>query len=428
TICLFYFQTVEVHVQSRARLCTGHGGQGQRRPKLVPTPTRVKSGHLELPVPLALFPTLRPPAPGAGRRSRGHPAPRPAPAQTPRLCPSLTPDPRGRGGKGRGQAGGRGRARSVGVAGGRGRGGIRAVEAAVEFRKEAGAARRGGARQVGVAGGRGRGRIRAAEAAVEFRKEAGAARRGGARQVGGAWAGPRGSLPGGRSRGVGGAGRGGRGGSWTRWAPGARGPSLATRSAAGSRVALPAGARAAAPRGGGRRKAAMAPWELSGSAVLAAAVFVGGTASSPLVAPANVDVLKAMVADNSLGDPESPVTPSTPGSPPVSPGPLSPGGTPGKHICGHHLHTVGGAVERDVCHRCRHKRWHFIRPTNKSKQGHARRQGEVTVLSVGRFRVTKVEHKSNQKERRSLMSVSGTDSVNGDVPATPVKREQSDTE
>lgn len=270
----------------------------------------------------------------------------------------------------------------------------------------------------------------------------------------------------------------------------------------------------------------MAPWELSGSAVLAAAVFVGGTASSPLVAPdiggshtlhsrtettpeptnntgnghpeyiayalvpvffimglfgvlichllkkkgyrctteaeqeveekvekielndsvnensdtvgqivqyimkneANVDVLKAMVADNSLGDPESPVTPSTPGSPPVSPGPLSPGGTPGKHICGHHLHTVGGAVERDVCHRCRHKRWHFIRPTNKSKQGHARRQGEVTVLSVGRFRVTKVEHKSNQKERRSLMSVSGTDSVNGDVPATPVKREQSDTE
>uniref|UniRef100_A0A384CXN2 RELT like 1 n=1 Tax=Ursus maritimus TaxID=29073 RepID=A0A384CXN2_URSMA len=143
---------------------------------------------------------------------------------------------------------------------------------------------------------------------------------------------------------------------------------------------------------------------------------------------ANVDVLKAMVADNSLGDPESPVTPSTPGSPPVSPGPLSPGGTPGKHICGHHLHTVGGAVERDVCHRCRHKRWHFIRPTNKSKQGHARRQGEVTVLSVGRFRVTKVEPKSNQKERRSLMSVSGTESVNGEVPVTPVKRNQSDTE
>ncbi|KAM9699513.1 RELT-like protein 1 isoform 1-T1 [Dama dama] len=143
---------------------------------------------------------------------------------------------------------------------------------------------------------------------------------------------------------------------------------------------------------------------------------------------ANVDVLAAMVADNSVCDPESPVTPSTPGSPPVSPGPLSPGGTPGKHICGHHLHTVGGPIEQDVCHRCRHKRWHFIKPTNKSREGRPRRQGEVTVLSVGRFRVTKVEPKSNQKERRSLMSVSGTDSVNGEVPGTPVKRQQSETE
>ncbi|KAK1345994.1 hypothetical protein QTO34_008461 [Cnephaeus nilssonii] len=143
---------------------------------------------------------------------------------------------------------------------------------------------------------------------------------------------------------------------------------------------------------------------------------------------ANADVLKAMVADNTICDPESPVTPSTPGSPPVSPGPLSPGGTPGKHICGHHLHTVGGAVERDVCNRCRHKRWHFIKPTSKSKEGRPRRQGEVTVLSVGRFRVTKVEHKSNQKERRSLMSVSGAESVNGEVPVTPQKRERRGTE
>ncbi|XP_022421979.1 RELT-like protein 1 [Delphinapterus leucas] len=143
---------------------------------------------------------------------------------------------------------------------------------------------------------------------------------------------------------------------------------------------------------------------------------------------ANADVLKAMVADNNLCDPESLATPSSPGSPPVSPGPLSPGGTPGKHICGHHLHTVGGAVERDVCHRCRHKRWHFIKPTNKAKEGRSRRQGEVTVLSVGRFRVTKVEQKSNQKERRSLMSVSGTDSVNGEVSMTPLKRERSGTE
>ena len=45
-----------------------------------------------------------------------------------------------------------------------------------------------------------------------------------------------------------------------------------------------------------------------------------------------------------------------------------------------------------------------------------------------RFRVTKVEHKANQKERRSLMSVSGAETVNGEVPATPVKRERSGTE
>ncbi|XP_038608784.1 RELT-like protein 1 [Tachyglossus aculeatus] len=143
---------------------------------------------------------------------------------------------------------------------------------------------------------------------------------------------------------------------------------------------------------------------------------------------ANADILKAMVADKSVSDPESPLTPTTPGSPPLSPGPLSPGGTPGKHGCGHHLHTVGGAVEQDICSRCRHKRWHFIRPATRAKEGRGRRQGEVTVLSVGRFRVTKVEHKANAKERRSLMSVSGGESVNGEVPATPVKRERSDTE
>lgn len=39
-----------------------------------------------------------------------------------------------------------------------------------------------------------------------------------------------------------------------------------------------------------------------------------------------------------------------------------------------------------------------------------------------------MEHKSNQKERRSLMSVNGNEGVNGEVPVTPVKREQSDTE
>ncbi|XP_074848690.1 RELT-like protein 1 [Carettochelys insculpta] len=138
---------------------------------------------------------------------------------------------------------------------------------------------------------------------------------------------------------------------------------------------------------------------------------------------ANADMLKAMVADNSVCDPESPGSPTTPGSP-VSPGsPLSPSDTPSKHVCrGRHLHTVGGVAEKDVCTRCSHKRWHLLKPNNKSKEPKKSRQGEVTVLSVGRFRVMKVEHKSTSKERKSLMSVSGVEGVNGEVPATPIKQ------
>ncbi|XP_029445413.1 RELT-like protein 1 [Rhinatrema bivittatum] len=136
---------------------------------------------------------------------------------------------------------------------------------------------------------------------------------------------------------------------------------------------------------------------------------------------ANADVLKALVADNSVigdnsvFDPESPATPYTPGSP-ASPGtPLSPNATPSKHTCrGHHLHTVGGVAESNVCTRCSHKRWQLLRPMQKTKEAKKGRVGEVTVLAVGRFRVTKVEPKS--KERKSLMS-------DGDVPSTPAKAE-----
>ena len=139
---------------------------------------------------------------------------------------------------------------------------------------------------------------------------------------------------------------------------------------------------------------------------------------------ANADVLKAMVADSSVFEPESPMSPNAPGSP-TSPGsPLSPGAASLKHNCkGHHLHTVGGVIEKDVCSRCSHKRWHHIKPAHKSKEHRRSRLGEVTVLSVGRFRVTKVEHKSNSKERKSLMSVTGVEGLNGDMPATLVKQE-----
>ncbi|NXY06330.1 RELL1 protein, partial [Pteruthius melanotis] len=142
---------------------------------------------------------------------------------------------------------------------------------------------------------------------------------------------------------------------------------------------------------------------------------------------ANADVLKAMVADSSVFEPESPLSPTSPESP-VSPGtPLSPGVVPFRHSCkAHHFHTVGGVVEKDVCTRCSHKRWHLIKPAQKSKENRRSRIGEVTVLSVGRFRVTKVDHKSNSKERKSLMSVTGVESVNGEMPATPAKQEGSE--
>lgn len=79
------------------------------------------------------------------------------------------------------------------------------------------------------------------------------------------------------------------------------------------------------------------------------------------------------------------MSPNAPGSP-TSPGsPLSPGAASLKHNCkGHHLHTVGGVIEKDVCSRCSHKRWHHIKPAHKSKEHRRSRLGEVTVLSVGR--------------------------------------------
>ncbi|XP_030047144.1 RELT-like protein 1 [Microcaecilia unicolor] len=139
---------------------------------------------------------------------------------------------------------------------------------------------------------------------------------------------------------------------------------------------------------------------------------------------ANADVLKALVADNSMigdnnvFDPESPATPYTPGTP-VSPStPLSPNATPSKHTCrGHHLHTVGGVVERNACTRCSQKRWHLLRSVQKTKDVKKSRVGAVTVLAVGRFRVTKVEPKS--KERKSLTS-DGGEGTNGEVLSTPI--------
>lgn len=120
------------------------------------------------------------------------------------------------------------------------------------------------------------------------RGEAGSGRDGRGRGRGHRW----GSLPGRRSPGFGGErpGRAGWVGPEKRvlygagfTARGGRALLLRRRPALELHCLLDPGTRR--PVGGGRRNAAMAPGELSGSAVLAAAVFVGGTVSSPLVAP-----------------------------------------------------------------------------------------------------------------------------------------------
>nr|XP_033814938.1 LOW QUALITY PROTEIN: RELT-like protein 1 [Geotrypetes seraphini] len=137
---------------------------------------------------------------------------------------------------------------------------------------------------------------------------------------------------------------------------------------------------------------------------------------------ANADVLKALVADNSVigdnsvFDPESPATPYTPGTP-MSPGsPLSPNATPSKHTCRGHLHTVGGVVESNACTRCSQKRWHLLRAyTEKHKKSKKVVEAQLRCLLwkllPARFRVTKVEPKS--KERKNLASDS-------EVPSTPI--------
>ncbi|KAM8939520.1 RELT-like protein 1 [Pelodytes ibericus] len=150
---------------------------------------------------------------------------------------------------------------------------------------------------------------------------------------------------------------------------------------------------------------------------------VGQIVSYIMKNEANADVLKAMVADssvigdNSVFDPESPTTPNTPGTPMTPNSPNSPSATPSKHSCrGHHLHTVGGVADRNACTRCSNKRWQLIKTPQKQREHRKPRQA-VTVLSVGRFRVTKVEPKS--KERKRLMS-DGTEVTNGEVPITLV--------
>lgn len=131
---------------------------------------------------------------------------------------------------------------------------------------------------------------------------------------------------------------------------------------------------------------------------------------------ANSDALNAMIHQNSFDSDAPPMTPVSlaPSTPP--PTPLSPGAPPGapKHTCSH-LHTVGGlSGHKNVCTRCSQKKWPLMRKPS-ARKSELRRSNEVTVLSVGRFRVTKCEKPG--KDRRTLLI---TDS-NGSVPSTPTE-------
>ncbi|XP_064199915.1 RELT-like protein 1 [Anguilla rostrata] len=143
---------------------------------------------------------------------------------------------------------------------------------------------------------------------------------------------------------------------------------------------------------------------------------------------ANSDALKAMVHGNSVdsddpstpNSPNTPTTPMTPMTPTTPMTPLSPGAPAGalKHTCSH-LHTVGGAGgHKNICGRCNQKKWPVMRRSSRGRGDRRSHLGEVTVLAVGRFRVTKCDPKT-AKERKTLIITE----KNGGVTPSPTETE-----
>ncbi|XP_071775932.2 RELT-like protein 1 [Centroberyx gerrardi] len=135
---------------------------------------------------------------------------------------------------------------------------------------------------------------------------------------------------------------------------------------------------------------------------------------------ANSDALKAMVRENSIDSDGPPLTPTSPTTPTPPLTPVSPGAPAGaaKHTC-NHLHTIGGpGGHKNICSRCSQKKWPLMRrPSARKPEQRRSHHGEVTVLAVGRFRVTKCEKPG--RDRRTLLI---TDS-NGSVPTSPTEAE-----
>ncbi|XP_073692981.1 RELT-like protein 1 [Garra rufa] len=130
---------------------------------------------------------------------------------------------------------------------------------------------------------------------------------------------------------------------------------------------------------------------------------------------ANSDALKAMVQDSieSEGGAVTPTSPNTPTSPESPVLPVLPPSA-AKHTC-NHLHTIGGVGgHKNICNRCNQKKWPLMRRSSSKKLDRRSHIGEVTVLSVGRFRVTKCDPKS-ARDRRTLLITE----PNGSVPPSP---------
>ncbi|XP_077914651.1 tumor necrosis factor receptor superfamily member 19L isoform X1 [Halichoerus grypus] len=120
--------------------------------------------------------------------------------------------------------------------------------------------------------------------------------------------------------------------------------------------------------------------------------------------------------------------------------PLGPPSTP--HICPHrhHLHTVQGlaSLSGPCCSRCSQKKWPEVllspeaaaaaaptpqllpNPARAPKAGaKAGRQGEITILSVGRFRVARIPEQRSSSAVSEVKTITEAGPSGGDLPDSP---------
>ncbi|XP_021781978.1 tumor necrosis factor receptor superfamily member 19L isoform X1 [Papio anubis] len=125
---------------------------------------------------------------------------------------------------------------------------------------------------------------------------------------------------------------------------------------------------------------------------------------------------------------------------PVSKLPPAPPNVP--HICPHrhHLHTVQGlaSLSGPCCSRCSQKKWPEVllspeavaattsapsflpNPTRVPKAGaKAGRQGEITILSVGRFRVARIPEQRTSSMVSEVKTITEAGPSAGDLPDSP---------